>query len=294
MFKRIALVAAVLLAACGTEKAPQAGDGNPADPGTGGGGSVPVASLQANTSTVKVVLKTARAVYTPITRYDGALDDFFPVTCTPATEATDCADYPGAVCQNNQCALITYVPAIFYVRNFTVPATGFSVPCDGRTYTAEVYGGSAGVTAGTFDITEAHVSAPFIMPAGCAAPALSWTSALPAGVSTLLPSYTFPPIYVGLGAPFNTFSVAVSGLRYPWSGADWTLTYAGPPVVSPTTYAGGIATFAVPATIDPITFTGLFRLDWSLLLAGESNTSWTVTRVSAPQTPVQAGPVDLP
>ena len=294
MFKRVALVAAVLLAACGTEKAPQAGDGNPADPGTGGGGSVPFASMQLDTSTVKVVLKTARAVFTPVTTYDGNTDTFLPVTCTPATEATDCAAYPGAVCQNNQCAVLSYVATIFYVRNLTVPGTGFSVPCDGRTYTAEVYGGKAGATAGTFDVTEAHVSAPFIMPAGCAAPALSWTSALPAGGSALLPSYTFPPIYVGLGPPFLTFSVTVNGLRYPWSGSDWTLTYAGQPAASPTAYTRGVATFDAPATAAPITFTGLFRLDQSLLLAGESKTSWTLTRLSAPQTPVQAGGVPLP
>jgi hypothetical protein len=281
--RRLAVVGAVLLAACGSQSESQPGPEGPDGPA---GGAVPLAELLAGTSYVKVVLKTTEVVRTPVTVYDGGTDTFSNIPCTADAQCT--AVQAGTSCYGGLCVSTSYADTVFYARNLApTPSSTIVVPCDGRTYTAEVYGAGAPPAAGSpRPITESHVTAPFVMPVGCAGAAVTWRAGLPA-----LPALDVPPIYVGLGAPFDTFTVRVASLAYPWSGEGWTLTHGGQ--AQPTAYAGPTATFAAPSTTAPLTFTGRFRLHRSVAVAEDAATPWELT-VSAPATPIATAGLPMP
>jgi hypothetical protein len=95
-----------------------------------------------------------------------------------------------------------------------------------------------GATAVTHEIQEAHATTPFTVAADCSVTGLAWAPAT-------IPAPIFPPIYAGLGAPFDTFTVRFSGLVFPWANDNWRLTYVdGTTIISPT--RGGV--FPSPAT----------------------------------------------
>jgi hypothetical protein len=290
MCKRLVLVVAMLLGACGTESTSPAGSGDSNPPAGPGGGAAPVAPLLDATITtnVKVVLKTTRLVDVPVTIYDGATDSSVGVPCTADAQ---CAAFPGATCKNLACTTTASVNSILYVRNFARAAATISVPCDGRLYTAEVYGAGTPAPGGPFAITESHISAPFTMLTTCATPAVDWTSVTPTN-----PSFIFPTIYAGLGAPYDTYNVQVQDLAYPWSRDHWSLTYGGQDTIGhPTRYSGASATFDSPASTATLNFTGLFHLHSSLLVGDDTATSWELKVAPLPgQTPFGSGSVPLP
>jgi hypothetical protein len=292
--KRIALAVAVLLAACGTETAQQS---NEDVGGMNGVAALPVTASLVGT-TAKVVLKTAQAVYTPVSVLVNAeLEQFSNVSCTDQTAATDCAAFPGAVCHNLLCSTVSFRKNIFYAKNIAAAAgSTIPVPCDGGTYSIEVYGGNAGTAAGTFDLVEVHNGAEFQMPNPCPAPAsmpsIQWTS-WPTNTA-LLPTLVWPTIYAGFGAPWDTYSVNVSGLRYPWS-PTWSLGYTGQnTTTNPTRIVGTTATLNSPATNTPLVFTATFFLDRSILVSGEVDTAWRLTLGNMSRTPVGAAGVPVP
>jgi hypothetical protein len=288
MKRYLVLVAAVVLAACGSESKQGTSDGN-------GGphvGTVPVTNLVDATTSVKVVLKTTQLVDTPITVYNADTDDFSVVPCT--VDATCTALNAGAACKVGLCQTTAPVSKIFYVKNLPRSAAAMSVPCDGGVYTAEVYGAGNAAAGLPLPITEMHISAPFTMPTSCVVPTLDWNSVAPPR-----PTYVFPLIYAGLaslGTQFETFTVSVNNLTYPWSRDNWSLTHSGQDtVLHATKISGAAATFTSPTTTAPLSFTGNFHLNSSLLVTGETATSWELVVLSTTdQVPVGSVAVPLP
>ena len=263
MCKRIVLVAAVLLAACGTEQSSQTNSGGTDQPTGPKIGQVPGKALGSASNEMKVALRVTTALYAQVTTNpSGDGETFLPVAC-----ATTAGCGAGEVCHQNFCSIESFSNLIFYVKNIAVPTPAnpptFPVPCDGRLYTAVLIG----ATAGTHEIQEAHATTPFTVAADCSVTGLAWAPAT-------IPAPIFPPIYAGLGAPFDTFTVRFSGLVNPWANDNWRLTYVdGTNTISPT--RGGV--FPSPATSATLNFTGVYFLHSTLLLAGETATSWSLT-----------------
>jgi hypothetical protein len=283
MCKRIVLVTALLVAACGTGTSEQASPNQ--EPSDLGGGTIGVGALLSDTTLVKVVVKTTQLVDVAIVVYDGATDTSNVVPCTSDAQ---CAAFPGAACKSSQCATTSSISSIFYVNNFVpTPTSTFRIPCDGKLYTAEIYGGKPGPAGGQL-VNEAHISAPFAVPANCALPTVTWTPAVK-------PSFTFPTIYAGFGPPYDTYSVQVNGLAYPWARSGWSVT-SGQPAVGPTAYGAASATFASPGAgaTAPISYTGLFHLDGSMLLRTETAASWELQVTQTGPAPMGTGGVPLP
>jgi hypothetical protein len=281
--KRIALVVAVLLAACGTEKAPDdAGTGPVADPGS----SIPFASFRNSVATAKIAAKTLTQVFQPAAQYDASTDTTLPLACGDAA----CPTGPNATCRNTLCGLMVDQATLLFVRNVATPVADFKLPCDGRTYSVEVYG-----TDGTLKVLESHVASVTMTSPCTTAITPTWTTkdfvATPADAGI---SYTIPTIYMGMEAPNNDYTVAVNGIVYPWSRAGWSLaesTLAAPVV------RGTLATFTVPPAMSApasFTFNGKFLLDASLTVGDEANTGRWWIQVAGSTVPVAAGTVNLP
>jgi hypothetical protein len=240
------------------------------------GGAVPMRALMPETTFVKVAVKTTQVVYTPVLVDDG--DQGTPVPC--ATDAA-CSEYQGASCQNGNCATASNVYGMFYVTNFDKGAqTDIRLPCDGKQYTAEVYGAIKGSNL----IQESWVSAPITPPAsstGCTIDPPTWTA-------FTNPGFDFPTIYVGLPAPYDKYTITVKGLQYPWAASDWAATCNG---ATPAATTPRAATFAAPKTVDPIICSATFHLDKSLLASGET---WVLQYASPAQTPVPSGGAGFP
>lgn len=285
MSKRIALVAAVVLAACGTEKAP-------VDPGSdaGSGAGVPVASLQSNTQTVKVILKTTSQVFTPVTQYEASTDTTTTVACSVVA---DCAAVGGTACQGGICGNVGPRDVVFTSANLPRTQATFQVPCDGNSYTAELIGGDT--TAAPFTVTERHV-ATITMPNPCPA-----TPVTPAWASTIftvplaagiVPTFTVPPVYANMGAPNNFFTVVASNFGAPWASTGWTLSYTGQ--TGTTQVRGPLATLAAPTSNADITLRATVNLSSSLLSTGEAANAWSFSFDLPAVTPIASGGVNIP
>jgi len=283
MFRRVVFVGAILLAGCGSESNSQPQSGASIPPGSeAGGGTIAAKALLDTTNVAKVALKVTQLIDTPVSVFDPATESSTPVAC--AVDA-DCAAYAGAACKSLLCTTTSSVSSIFYVKNQSGANLNdpVKVPCDGRTYTAEVYGSSS-TAASPGAIGELWTSTPFTMSTGCeAAPSVTWTALNP-------PSLVFPTIYVGLPAPRDQYTVGVQGLAYPWSSTNWSLAQGS---VNPVRYAGANATLAAPATNGVLDFTGKFHLDGSLLVSGETAVSWELAVIGS-KTPVPSGVTPLP
>lgn len=271
MCKRIVLVAAVLFAACGTEHSSQTNPGG-TDQATGPKISqVPGRALGVASHEMKVALRVTTAIFTQVTTNpSGDGETFEPVACT-----TDAGCGTGQVCHQNFCSVESFSNVIFYVKNIPVPNPAnpptFPVPCDGRLYTAVLFGAfpeeATGPNTGPYQIQEVHATTPFTVDANCVVSGLAWAPAT-------LPAAIVPPIYAGLGAPFDTFTVRFGDLVNPWANDNWRLTYVdGTNTVSPT--RGGV--FPSPATAGVLNFTGVYFLHPTLLVAGETATFWNLT-----------------
>ena len=243
---------------------------------------MPLTSLLAITEQVKVVLKTTTVVFNPLSQYDGSTDTNEAVPCT--VDSTCTAFVAGAVCRTSICGVDVQRNVNFYVRDYAKGDAEFPVPCDGTLYSAEVIGGRA-AAGGGIEITERHVAAPFTMPASCPTPdtlpTLSWTSNLSS------PALATPTVYAGMG---GTFNVSVTGLSYPWSRASWRVGYTGQ---APTLVTNAlVAPFPVPATTEPLSFTGIFYLDVSLRT--DAATAWWYSPPATIVTPVGMGSFPFP
>jgi hypothetical protein len=268
MKKYIVLVAAVVLAACGTGSSPQKDLGG-TDQGGPQIGNVPGTALLGTSLEMKVVLRVTTAFYTQVvTNPSGDDVTFVPVACPATTCGT------GEVCHQGFCSVEEFKNVDFYVKNIAVPVPAnppsFPVPCDGRLYSAVLFGGFPEPATGRYQIQEVHATTPFTMGTDCSASGLAWDTATSA---IALPAPIFPQIYAGLGAPYDTFTVRVSGLKNPWSSVS-SLTYPdGTNAISPT--AAGV--FPSPSTAAPLRFTGQYYVHPSLLATGEAPTSWYLT-----------------
>jgi hypothetical protein len=265
MCKRIVLVAAVLFAACGTEPSSQTNPGGTDQPTGPKISQVPGRALGVASFEMKVALRVTTALYTQVTyNPSGDGETFEPLPC-----AVGCAT--GQVCHENFCSVQSFKNVDFYAKNIPVPTPAnpppFPVPCDGRLYSALIIGAFPEAAGGPYQIQEAFASTPFTVDANCNVSGLAWAPAT-------LPDAIFPPIYAGLGAPFDTYTVRFSGLVNPWSSDNWRLTYVdGTNTVSPT--RGGV--FNSPTTGATLNFTGVYYLHSSLFVAGDTATSWYLT-----------------
>jgi hypothetical protein len=282
MLKRIASVAALLLAACGGEsKQSTSSDVPPGRPPH----LIPIsAALDVNTTYLKVVLNATRTIPTPVTTTD-ANDNAVPVPCS--TDA-NCKPFDAAAyCAGNACTKDLVLTSLFYVKNMSASGAAIPVPCDGGQYSVEVIEAlNEPTTLTTAVINKVDVSAAFTMDPNCVTSPTTIGWAYPA-----LPTFWVPTIYAGIGAaPYDAYTVRTVGVSSPWSFTNWSLTADG---VSPTTHTGNSATFASPATASAITFDGRFHLDRSVLIGGEGPTSWE-WQPSFLVTPVASGTVNLP
>jgi len=253
MCKRIVLVAAVLLAACGTDTSKQAGPDQPSTPGPAGptDTTVPLTGLRAAGAAVgKVIVRRSLVLL-----QQPVLDE----NNAPTGEFVDVT-----------------VEVFRYITNIDAATTSIQIP-HGTGYTVEVIEASAANLAGVRTILAYYKSGLFDVPATTAPaiPEVPFTAAL-----------HFPTIYVGLGAPYNTYAVSVER-SYPLTG-NWSLTCGG----ASGTVRGTTVTFDAP-TSTTLACEALFHLDRSLLVAGEAVNSWEVAVPSTP-TVEPSGTVTIP
>ncbi len=246
-----------------------------------GGGAVPVAIVQ-NAATVKVVLKTSRAVES----YVGPTDSEGGVTavpCTPgnSTDLTTCRSYnAAATCSATslKCVTTSYVPSKFYVLNQPVdtnPTTGaktvsFPVPCDGKDYQVDLYSKAAApdTTTGNTILEVQTTPAAFQMVLNTTNNTCSPPTAGIGLVAGTLPSLFVPTLYAGMPTGLNTFTVAPRGNSTPWA-STWTVTATGA-----TQNATDQTLFTAPSIAGNVVFTAKFQLDNSVLVGADVATDW--------------------
>lgn len=275
MMNRIVLVAAVL-SACGSEDRPKGSQIVLTN-----AGKVPISLLATNTDIVKVVVKSTQVVYIPVVdHFDG---DDNPIYATCAAES-ECAKHQDATCHDGICSIRSNVYGTFYATNFAKGEhDAVALPCDGRDYVVEVYGAVKGNTNSIQESWRSAILTPPVSTTSCS------LSSDPGWASLSTPTFRFPTIYAGLPAPYDTFTVAVENLQYPWAAGNWSAACDGTKAIST---AANSAVFAAPRVPGPFTCEGTFHLDRSTLVAGE--VPWELEYTSPPQTPVPSGDVGLP
>ena len=258
-----------LLFGCGAETATQGPAANE-PPGVPAG--IPMGrvgfnhDLNTNSKTAKVVLKTSSSTDTPVQAYDAASDSYANVSCTPT--GNECASQPGSHCgAGGICVVTTPRYGIFYVSNFTVSDPlnfTFPVPCDGNVYAVEIYTEDA-----TLLIRDMKTAPSVVVGTNCA------ITSGPTWADVTRPSLNLPTIYANLPAPYDTYTVGVNGLAYPFSRSFTMTSVQGTnPAVTAKSYSVAGALFASPTTNALINFTATFGLDSSILLSGDGSTSW--------------------
>jgi hypothetical protein len=228
------------------------------------------ASLAAGATAAKVVVSKSTPVDDVLEVYDGYIDYYSVVACTLA--GTECAAlapaYPGAHCATtakygNVCVTTQQQTVLFYVENVAVQggAISFPVPCDGGSYLAELYSAASGA------ILDAKKTAtPLSFDATCSGSGPVW-------IDQTKPALALPPIYAGLPAPQDRYTVDVQGVDYPWSSTS-ALTCNG---ASPISHSDSGATFAAPAAgTASVACTATFQLDRSILTSAELAAPWTL------------------
>jgi hypothetical protein len=270
MWKHVVVVAAVLAVGCGTgsEGAGDAtGAGTPPASGNDGGG-VGVPNLAAGTAMAKVIARRIDTVTITSPVVDGDGNPVLNPDGTPQTQTS------------------TVSTEVFrYVTNVAAPATTVMIP-EGSHYTIDVIAGGPVATVGT------GTAARNVRTVLEQWRATDVTVGPGSGFSfspVTAPATTFSPIYVGLGAPYNTFTVT-AGLSFPFNGT-WAISCGG----TPGTVAGNRATIAAPATNPAggtIACDASFHVASSLMVTGEAvDWSWPVALTA---TPVPSTMVTLP
>ena len=260
-----------LLVACGGPQAPAPGVSDPpAPPSTGVLHDVHSAALSAWTTQAKVALSVVGQQEIPIEIRPDFDAEPEPVLCT--TGGSECAgyagSYPGIHCAHvgydDVCAVSRPATTLFYAQTVSVQGgqVSFPVPCDGRSYQAEVFAAAGGVI-----LDAKRTAAPLSFDASCQGAAASWTD-------EPKPTLLFPTVYAGpLPSPNDRYTVNVRGLGAPWS-PGFTVTCNA---AAPLAYAAGSATFlAPPAGTSQVTCTAAVPLDRSLLTTAEAASPWTL------------------
>ena len=264
MCKRIVLVAAVLFAACGTEhSSPPAspdqpsGPGPTASPGTG----VPLPGLHADTTRAKVIVR--RNGVQQVQAYDdngdpipGQFYDLF----TELFRYVKNIDNPLASGQTIQ---------IPYGNDYTIEVVEFGVEVNGvRPILADS-------TSALFNVNGTTTVNPVYPP------------------RTFQPTMVLSPVYVGLDAPFNVYTVTVAGPSYPLStrANSWSVLCGG---AAPLVVRGSTLTFPAPSSDAGFDCIGTFHLDSALnTVSGETATYYSLA-VTQAVTPIPSGTVGLP
>lgn len=291
MKRAAGVVLAVMLIGCGVETKTQGPTSSepPAIPTDGR----PMATvgfnraLAAGVTNVKVVLKTTAPAQVPVMVFDPEGNSYVSVPCTSG--GIECSTYTGASCAAGSCVTTVTKTAIFYVKNDTnPPATGyaFPVPCDGKTYAAEIY--TAIASGSTLQLQDLVQAPSVVVSTDCATVATPpvWSSVPP-------PSLSIPTVYAGLPAPNDRYTVGVSGDAYPFASSFTLTAQQGTNPAVAGTFFGGTAVLAAPTTAGAITLTATFQLDNSILSASDAKTPWQ-WHVNASATPVGALPVGGP
>jgi hypothetical protein len=172
------------------------------------------------------------------------------------------------------------------VSNFPVPnPTGFTfpVPCDNNPYAVEIYTEDSNSL-----ILDMKTAPSVVVGTNCA------ITSGPNWSDVTKPSLNIPAIYAGLPPPYDTYTVGVNGLGYPFS-RSFTMTSAQGtnPAVAAKSYSVGGAVFTSPATNAPITFSATFGLDSSILLSADGSMSWQ-TSAQTSATPMGSQQVPAP
>ena len=263
----------VLIVACGGPQAPAPGVSEPpAPPSAGLLHDVHSAALSAWASQAKVALSVVGQ--TDVAVQVANPDDFeggtMPVPCTDGSACAGYAgSYPGIHCaqvgNDKVCAVSQLATTLFYVETVSVQSgqVSFPVPCDGRSYQAEVFAAAGGVI-----LDAKRTAAPLSFDASCQGAAASWAD-------EPRPALVVPTVYAGpLPAPYDRYTVNVQGLGVsPWS-PGFTVTCNS---AAPLAYAAGSATFlAPPAGTSQVTCTAAVPLDRSLLTGAEAASPWTI------------------
>jgi hypothetical protein len=278
MKKASALGVALSLFACSPGPA-ETGPASGARPNDGPSGPVRSAILTSGVTDAKIVVKATSPVDQFVTLYDPRTDSDRVIPCA---STADCAVYPGSHCAvGGLCAIADLQSKIFYVQNVPVPVSrtvSFPIPCDGKTYVAEIF--SATRSGSVLQIADAFRASDIVVDPACVAGTPTWGP-------IAQPSLGIPTVFENLPAPYNTFSVSVDGLGYPWSHS-FSMSDNG---VAPSSYYAIGAVFPSPVTAATQNFVGTFGLDPSILLSGEG--TWqllvTGTAIPVPTTPV-SGP----
>jgi hypothetical protein len=264
------LLVTVLIVACGGPQAPEAGISDPpAPPSTGPLHDVHAAALSPRTTQAKVALSVVGQ--TDVAVQVAIPDDFeggtMPVSCT--TGGSECAgyagSYPGIHCGYDKvCVVSKQATTLFYAETVSVQSgqVSFPVPCDGRSYQAEVFAAAGGVI-----LDAKRTAAPVSFDASCVGTAASWTD-------EARPTLVLPTVYAGpLPAPYDRYTVNVQGVGAPWS-SGFTATCNS---ATPLFYSAGSATFPAPPMNTPqLDCTAAVPLDRSLLTTAEAASPWTI------------------
>lgn len=297
---------AVTLAACGVgdSSSPQGGSTNTSPTNTPSGiATQPVGSgaLVANAAEAKIVLRTTTPVDEPITVASGVGEYASYVTCTTAADCSGYSADPTLKCSNNLCVVTQQKTSIFYVQNVTPTATAvngvttmtasFNVPCDGRSYAAEVYSKDQ---AGS--IQDAKSAPAIVLDTSC-----QQTTA-PVWSDSNKPALAPYVVYVGLPAPLDRYTITIQNLAYPWSSGYTTVctdtTGSGGSAVTTTVKSlvsvGGTATFTSPGSgTTAVSCAGTFGLDPAILLPADQTSAWQYQATQA-ATVTTSGAVTAP
>jgi hypothetical protein len=265
MWKHLVVVAAVLAVGCGTGSEGGDASGTSTPPASGGdGGGFPVPHLVAGTDAAKVIARRMDTVTTTVGVYD---DDGNPVLNPDGTQQT--------------VTVTTYTEVFRYVTNIPASATSVLIP-DGANYTIDVVaaGPAAIVGTGTSAHSARRVLEHYRAEAVTVGPGSTFTFS-----TVTAPATTFSPVYVGLAAPYDRFTVT-AGLAFPLTG--WTMACEG----AAGTMAGSRAVFPAPAANGTIDCEARFSLPASLAVTGEVDAwEWPV---ALSVTPTPSTPVVLP
>jgi hypothetical protein len=293
MFRRLVVIGAVLLAGCGSYSSEPQINSDDASPAAGGGVGISLAAVSiADTGTVKAAVNVTNLVDTPVRAFNADAETTTSVTCSADA---GCADYDGATCKNGLCVTTAPVRSLLYAKNQSGSNRNdpVKVPCDGRTYSVDVYGSDQGTTP--FTIKDFRISVPFIVTSACNVTSVTgaalttgdlWpASAKTAATPTLLPS----TIYVGLPAPYDKYAVQAQNLAYPWSNA-WSIKVGSTGAFVPESGARAMLDAPATAGTGSLHFTAEFSLDRSLVLGDEK---WVIG-ASADKTLVNSGTINVP
>lgn len=264
MCKRIVLVAAVLLAACGTDHSSlpaspdqPSGPGPTASPGPG----VPLPQMRADTTRAKVIVR--RNGIEQVQAYDGNGD---PIPGAFIDVLTEVFRYVKNIDNPLVSGQTIQVP---YGNDFTIEVIEFGVEVNGvRPILADS-------TSALFNVNGATTVIPAYTP------------------RTFQPTMALSPVYVGLDAPFNVYTVTVAGPSFPLStrANSWSVLCGG---AAPLVVRGSTLTFQAPSSDAGFNCIGTFHLDTALnIVSSETATYYSLTQTQA-VTPIPSGTVGLP